>query len=72
MLRRFDAGDESAAELVRLTARGARELVASRPETLGAEWMLAHALVWRRLVSVTARDRPTARRRGLTRYRRRR
>ena len=58
VLQRFDAGDESAAELVRLTARGARELVASRPETLGAEWMLAHALVWRRLVSVTARDRP--------------
>jgi glycosyltransferase involved in cell wall biosynthesis len=58
-LRRFDAGDESLAELVRLTARGARELTASRPETLGAEWMLAHALAWRRLVGLTARDRPT-------------
>jgi hypothetical protein len=58
VLQRFDAGDQSAAELVRLTTRGARELVASRPETLGAEWMLAHAIVWRRLVSLTARDRP--------------
>jgi glycosyltransferase involved in cell wall biosynthesis len=59
VLRRFDAGDESMAELARLAARGARELVASRPETLGAEWMLAHALAWRRLVSLTTRDRPT-------------
>ena len=58
-LRRFDAGDESSVELARLAARGARELVASRPETLGAEWMLAHALAWRRLAGLTARDRPT-------------
>ncbi|HEX5194874.1 MAG TPA: glycosyltransferase [Solirubrobacteraceae bacterium] len=57
-LRRFEAGDESALELARLAARGVRELVAARPETLGAEWMLAHALAWRRLVRVTARDRP--------------
>jgi glycosyltransferase involved in cell wall biosynthesis len=58
-LRRFDAGDDSSVELARLAARGARELAASRPETLGAEWMLAHALAWRRLVGLTARDRPT-------------
>jgi glycosyltransferase involved in cell wall biosynthesis len=57
-LWRFDAGDESGLELARLAARGARELVVARPETLGAEWMLAHALGWRRLVSLTARDRP--------------
>ena len=58
-LRRFDGGDESPVELARLAARGARELAASRPETLGAEWMLAHALAWRRLAGLTARDRPT-------------
>jgi glycosyltransferase involved in cell wall biosynthesis len=58
VLRRFDAGDESPAELARLAARGARELARSRPETLGAEWMLAHALAWRRLAGLTARDRP--------------
>jgi len=58
-LRRFDAGDESPTELARLAARGARELTLSPPETLGAEWMLAHALVWRRLVGLTARERPT-------------
>ena len=59
VLERFDAGDESGVELARLAARGARELVVSRPETLGAEWMLAHALGWRRLVGLTARRRPT-------------
>jgi glycosyltransferase involved in cell wall biosynthesis len=57
-LRRFDAGDASPLQLARLAARGARELVAARPQTLGAEWMLAHALAWRRLAAVTARDRP--------------
>ncbi len=61
VLHRFDAGDASTGELARLTARGARELVASRPETLGAEWMLAHALGWRRLVGLTARARPSRR-----------
>jgi glycosyltransferase involved in cell wall biosynthesis len=60
-LRRFDAGDESSLELARLAVRGTRELVAARPETLGAEWMLAHALAWRRLVAVTVRERPTKR-----------
>jgi glycosyltransferase involved in cell wall biosynthesis len=60
-LRRFDDGDGSVAEVARLTARGARELVASRPETLGAEWMLAHALAWRRLLGLTARERPSRR-----------
>jgi glycosyltransferase involved in cell wall biosynthesis len=61
VLRRFDAGDESAAEVARLAVRGARELTASRPETLGAEWMLAHALAWRRLVGLSARRRPSPR-----------
>ena len=45
----------------RLALRGARELVARRPETLGAEWMLLHAFAWRRLLAATARERPQRR-----------
>jgi glycosyltransferase involved in cell wall biosynthesis len=60
-LRRFERGDESLAELTRLATRGARELGASTPETLGAEWMLAHALAWRRLLALSARQRPDGR-----------
>jgi glycosyltransferase involved in cell wall biosynthesis len=60
-LRRFERGDESLAELAQLAARGARELRASTPETLGAEWMLAHALAWRRLLALSARGRPDGR-----------
>ncbi len=55
---RFVAADRSAALLPLLAARGARELVSRRPETLGAEWMLAHALAWRRLLGATTRDAP--------------
>jgi glycosyltransferase involved in cell wall biosynthesis len=43
-----------------LAARGARELL-GRPQTLGAEWMLFGALMWRRLLSLSARDRPQPR-----------
>ena len=43
-LDRFERADRSALPLTRLGARGARELVARRPQTLGAEWMLVHAL----------------------------
>jgi len=56
-LERFLSADRSLATLVRLAARGARELVGT-PETLGAEWMLVHALAWRRLLAVSARPRP--------------
>ena len=59
-LDRFLRADESLGELVSLTGRGLRELVGT-PETLGAEWMLSGALVWRRLVSATARDLPQRR-----------
>ena len=38
--------------------RGLRELLAGTPETLGAEWMLAHALAWRRLLALSARAAP--------------
>jgi hypothetical protein len=44
-----------------LAVRGVRELVRRRPETLGAEWMLFGALLWRHLLGVSARDRPQLR-----------
>ena len=42
-------------------SRGAarRSCSGRRRDTLGAEWMLFHAFAWRRLLSATARDRPT-------------
>jgi glycosyltransferase involved in cell wall biosynthesis len=49
--------ERSASMLVTLAVRGVRELV-GRPETLGAEWMLFGALVWRRLLTLTARPAP--------------
>jgi glycosyltransferase involved in cell wall biosynthesis len=57
-LDRFLSADRSAAALARLWARGAREVVARRPETLGAEWTLSYAFTWRRALAATARDRP--------------
>jgi glycosyltransferase involved in cell wall biosynthesis len=54
---------ESDASLVapaRFALRGIRELV-GRPETLGAEWMLFAALLWRRLLTLSTRDRPQRR-----------
>jgi glycosyltransferase involved in cell wall biosynthesis len=59
-LERFLHTDRSLRSVARLAARGARELV-GKPETLGAEWMLFHAFAWRRLLSLTARDRPSGR-----------
>jgi glycosyltransferase involved in cell wall biosynthesis len=56
-LRRFVETDRSLLRLGELAARGARELLGRR-ETLGAEWMLAHGFLWRRLLSATARDQP--------------
>jgi hypothetical protein len=57
-LESFLAAEESPLALPRLVARGARELVAHRPETLGAEWMLAHAFTWRRLVALRPGETP--------------
>jgi hypothetical protein len=54
------SADRSAAMVARLSARGLRELT-GHPETLGAEWMLFGALVWRRLLGATARQRPQGR-----------
>ena len=42
-----------------LAWRGAQELLGRRHDTLGAEWMLAHAFVWRRLLTASTRDAPT-------------
>jgi hypothetical protein len=59
-LRALGRGEPPTVALTRLSARGVRELV-GRPETLGAEWMLLLALVWRKLLGLTARDRPSRR-----------
>jgi glycosyltransferase involved in cell wall biosynthesis len=57
VLRSFLRSDRAPGPVIGLLLRGARELT-GRPETLGAEWMLAHALVWRRLLALSTRDRP--------------
>ncbi len=58
-LTRFLASDRSPVEMARLLARGLGELLGpGTPETLGAEWTLFLALLWRRLVSASARDHP--------------
>jgi len=60
-LDRFARAERSLLPLARLGLRGARELVGSRNETLGGEWMLMHAFAWRHLIAATARDRPQRR-----------
>ncbi|MCW3067057.1 MAG: hypothetical protein JWN32_4229 [Solirubrobacterales bacterium] len=60
-LERFLAADTSPVSLATLGARGARELLGGRTETLGAEWMLFHAFAWRRLLAASARERPARR-----------
>ncbi|MGO9754437.1 MAG: glycosyltransferase [Solirubrobacteraceae bacterium] len=59
-LERFLACDRSFAELLTLLWRGVRELTGTS-ETLGAEWMLFLALLWRRLLSASARELPQRR-----------
>ena len=58
-LERFERADGSLLALGRLAWRGAQELLGRRRDTLGAEWMLAHAFVWRRLLTASTRDAPT-------------
>jgi glycosyltransferase involved in cell wall biosynthesis len=57
-LERFLATDRSLPALAGLWRRGAREILGRSSRTLGAEWMLAYAFTWRRLLSASARDRP--------------
>ena len=61
VLERFARGDSSVVPLARLGARGARELLGRRRETLGGEWMLMHAFAWRHLLDATVRDEPRGR-----------
>ncbi len=56
-LEQFLALERSWPAMARLGWRGAREL-GGQAETLGAEWSLLTALLWRRAVSVTASRRP--------------
>ncbi len=56
-LERLRTGERSPLTLATLGARGVRELL-GRPETLGAEWMLFGALLWRQALAISARDRP--------------
>jgi glycosyltransferase involved in cell wall biosynthesis len=59
-LQRFLDADESPTGLLELGLRGARELVGT-PETLGADLGLFNAVAWRRLVALSARQRPQRR-----------
>ena len=56
-LASFVTADSSLRSLANLWRRGLLELVGP-PETLGAEWMLAYAFTWRRLLAISARERP--------------
>jgi hypothetical protein len=57
-LDRFLGLERSLPSLADLWRRGARGLLARRSETLGAEWMLAYAFSWRRLLGASVRERP--------------
>jgi Glycosyl transferase family 2 len=60
-LERSLALESSPRALTWFAARAATELARTRPETLGAEWELLQALLWRRMLSATARRRPQRR-----------
>ncbi|HZU60350.1 MAG TPA: glycosyltransferase, partial [Solirubrobacteraceae bacterium] len=57
VLERFLALERSWPAVLRLAGRAGRELTGS-PETLGAEWALLRALLWRRMLSAGAGRRP--------------
>jgi glycosyltransferase involved in cell wall biosynthesis len=57
-LERFLITDRSLLALADLWQRGAGELLGWRSQTLGAEWMLAYAFTWRRLLQASIRERP--------------
>jgi glycosyltransferase involved in cell wall biosynthesis len=59
-LSEFLALETSWPALGRLGVKAGRELI-GRPETLGAEWALFQALIWRRLLSMSVTDRPKPR-----------
>lgn len=57
-LKRFQALETSWPQLARLAWLAGRELT-GQPETLGAEWMLLRALLWRQVLATIARGRPS-------------
>jgi glycosyltransferase involved in cell wall biosynthesis len=59
-LERFRAAERSWRALAWFGRRAVVELLRVPPETLGAEWPLLQALLWRRMVSARVRDRPTS------------
>jgi glycosyltransferase involved in cell wall biosynthesis len=59
-LWRFESADRSLSAAVALGVRGLIDMTGTS-ETLGAEWMLFHAVVWRRLLAASARERPQRR-----------
>ena len=67
-IERFERADRSLPALAGLAWRGAQELLGRRRDTLGAEWMLAHASCGGGFWRPPPRDQPT--RRASTRCRR--
>jgi glycosyltransferase involved in cell wall biosynthesis len=61
VIARFVRAERSALPVPGLFVRGARELARRRPQTPGAEWMLAPTFGWCRLIASPARDRPKER-----------
>jgi glycosyltransferase involved in cell wall biosynthesis len=61
-LWRLESADRSLLSAGALGLRGLADLRGTS-ETLGAEWMLFHAMVWRRLLAASARERPQRSRR---------
>jgi glycosyltransferase involved in cell wall biosynthesis len=59
-IHRLMRADRSLLTPLLFALRGLRELF-GRKETLGAEWMLFGALLWHRLLTLSARDRPQRR-----------
>lgn len=60
-LERYLRLESSSTTLLAFALRGARELASRRPATLGAEWSLSYAFVWRRAAALTARFGPGSR-----------
>jgi glycosyltransferase involved in cell wall biosynthesis len=60
-LERFLSLDRSWPALAWLGRRAVVELLRARPQTLGAEWELLQALLWRRALAACARQRPQPR-----------
>jgi hypothetical protein len=57
VLQQILGAERSPRTFALMAARGARELT-GRPETLGAEWLVFGALLWRRLLTATTRELP--------------